>query len=161
VEQRTGCNLLSKRGIPLSGNAGAARWAATLRRKEVACDQITVAFNEQLLAVRATRVLPVADHAWQVPGIHVPQACPLANLCCPHQRLGAGILWIGHFVVFVKGRYMPRNIRRHACQKLGQASQLVVGVVNPGITSVTISSQKPISCKRLMVSKMGCKRPPS
>src|SRR6267143_1844221 len=82
----TGCNLLSKRGIPLSGNAGAARWAATLRCKEVACDQITVAFNEQLLAVRATRVLPVVDHAWQVPGIDVTQAGPPADLCGPHQR---------------------------------------------------------------------------
>jgi len=48
--------------------------------QEVACDQITVAFNEQLLAVRATRVLPVADHAWQVPGIHVrkPALLPIS-----------------------------------------------------------------------------------
>src|SRR5258708_11374651 len=128
----TGCNLSQKRRIPPSGNAGATRWAATLRRKEVACDQITVAFNEQRLAVRATRVLPVADYAWQVPRIDVTQACPLADLCCPHQRLAAGILWIGHFVIFVKGRYMPRNIRGHARQKLGQASQFVVGVVKPG-----------------------------
>src|SRR5258708_8197475 len=124
-------NLSLKRKIPPSGNAGATRWAATLRRKEVACDQITVAFNEQLLAIRASRVLPVADDAWQVPGIDVTQACPLADLCCPHQRLGAGVLWIGHFVIFVKGRYMPRNIRGHARQKLGQASQFVVGVVKP------------------------------
>src|SRR6266849_6830382 len=28
--------------------------------------------------------------------------------------------------------------------------------LNPGITSVTISSQKPISCNRRMVSRMGC-----
>src|SRR5258708_10008690 len=128
----TGCNLSLKRKIPPSGNAGDTRWAATLRRKEVACDQITVAFNEQLLAVRASRVLPVADDAWQVPGIDVTQACPLADLCCPHQRLGAGVLWIGHFGIFWKGRYMPRNIRRHASQESGQPSHLVVGVVEPG-----------------------------
>src|SRR6266852_1831841 len=89
------------------------------------------------------------------------QACPLADLSCPHQRLGADVLWIGDFVIFVKGRYMPRNIRRHARQELGQPSQFVAGVVEPGITSVTISSQKPISCKRRMVSRMGCNRPPS
>src|SRR5258708_23512320 len=124
-------NLSSKRRIPPPGNAGAARRAATLRRDEVACDQITVAFNEKLLALRATRVLPVADHAWQVPGIYVTQAGPLADLCRPHQRLGAGVLWIGHFVIFVKGRYMPTNIRGHARQKLGQASQFLVGVVKP------------------------------
>ena len=28
-------------------------------------------------------------------------------------------------------------------------------------TNVTISNQKPISCNRRMVSRMGCKRPPS
>src|SRR5258706_8058054 len=126
-----GCNLSSKRRIPPSWNTGATRWAATLRRKEVACDQITVASNEQLPAVRATRVLPVAHHAWQVPGIDVTQACRLADLCCPLQRLSSGVLWIGHFVIFVKGRYMPRNIRGHARQKLGQASQFVVEVVKP------------------------------
>jgi len=60
------------------------------------------------------------------------QACPLADLSCPHQRLGADVLWIGHFVIFVKGRYMPRNIRRHARQELGQPSQFVAGVVEPG-----------------------------
>jgi len=124
-------------------------------------DQITVAFNEKLLALRATRVLPVADHAWQVPGIDVTQAGLLADLCCPHQRLGTSVLWIGHFVVFVKGRYMPRNIRRHACQELGQPISSSLESLNPGITSVTISNQKPISCKRRMVSRMGCKRPPS
>src|SRR6266851_8095723 len=101
----TGSNLSAKRRIPPPWNAPTTRRAATLRSKEVACDQITVAFNEQLLAVRATRVLPVADHAWQVSGIDVTQACPLADLCCPHQRLGAGVLWIGHLVIFVKGRY--------------------------------------------------------
>src|SRR5207244_9988634 len=87
-------NLSSKRGIPPPGDAGAARRAATLRREEVACNQITVAFNQKLLALRATRVLPVADHARQVPGIDVTQACPLADLCCPHHRLAAGVLWI-------------------------------------------------------------------
>src|SRR6266851_5909071 len=111
-----GCNLSSKRGIPLSGNAGAARRAATLRREMVPGDEVPVTLDEKLPTLRASGVLPVADHAWQVPGIHVTQACPLADLCCPHQRLGAGVLWIGHFVVFVKGRYMPRNIRGHACQ---------------------------------------------
>jgi len=59
------------------------------------------------------------------------QAGLLADLCCPHQRLGAGVLWIGHFVVFVKRSHMPRNVRGHARQKLGQSSQLVVGVVKP------------------------------
>src|SRR5712692_5253344 len=84
-------------------------------------DEIPVTLDEKLPTLRASGVLPVADHAWQVAGIDVTQACPLADLCCPHQRLGAGVLWIGHLVIFVKGRYMPRNIRGHARQKLGQA----------------------------------------
>src|SRR5713226_4366058 len=128
----TGGNLSSKRGIPPPGNAGAARWAATLRSEMVTRDEIPVTLDEKFPTVRATRVLPVTDHAWQVPGIDVPQASLLADLCCPHQGLGSGVLWIGHFVIFVKGRYMPRNIRGHARQKLGQASHLVVGVVEPG-----------------------------
>src|SRR5229473_873634 len=128
----TGCNLSPKRGIPPSGNAGAAKWAATLRSEMVPGDEAPVTLDEKLPTLRAMRVLPVADHAWQVPGIDITQACPLADLCCTHQRLGAGVLWIGHFVVFVKGRYMPRNIRRHARQELGQPSQFVVGVAKPG-----------------------------
>src|SRR5258708_13917124 len=95
-------NLSSKRGIPPSGNTGAARRAATLRRDEVACDKITVAFNEKLLALRTTRVLPVADHAWQVPGIDVTQACPLADLCCPYQRLAAAVLLFLHAEIVLK-----------------------------------------------------------
>src|SRR5260370_569369 len=156
-----GCNLSSKRRIPPSGNAGATRWAATLRSEMVTLDKIPVTLDEKLPTLRASGVLPVADHAWQVPGIDITQARPLADLCCTHQRLSASVLWIGHFVIFVKGCYMPRNIRGHARQKLGQASQLVVGVVEPGITSVTISTQKPISCNRRMESKMACKRRPS
>src|SRR2546425_10767840 len=128
----TGCNLSSKRGIPPSRNADATRWAATLRSEVVARDEISVTLDEKLPTLRASGVLPVADHAWQVPGIDVTQASPLADLCCPYQRLGAGVLWIGHFVVFVKGSYMPRNIRRYARQKLGQASEFIVGVVEPG-----------------------------
>src|SRR6266851_1653645 len=123
--------LSTKRGIPPSGNAGTTRWAATLRSEVVARDEIPVTLDEKLPTLRASGVLPVADHAWQVPGIDVTQACPLADLCCMHQRLGAGVLRVCHFVIFVKGRYMPRNIQRHACQKLGQASQFVVGVVKP------------------------------
>src|SRR5437016_4759165 len=107
------CNLSSKRGIPPSGNAGATRWAATLRSEMVTPDVIPVTLDEKVPALRASGVLPVAHHARQVPGIDVTQASPLADLCCPHQRLGTGVLWIGHFVIFVKGRYMPRNIRRH------------------------------------------------
>src|SRR6266851_505486 len=128
----TGCNLSPKRGIPPSGNACATRWAATLRSEMVARDEIPVTLDEKLPTLRASGVLPVADQAWQVSGIDVTQACPVANLCCPLQRLGAGVLWIGHFVIFVKGRYMPGNIRGHARQKLGQASQFVAGVVKPG-----------------------------
>src|SRR5712671_2825316 len=127
----TGCNLSSKRRIPPSGNAGAARRATTLRSEMVPGDEVPVTLNEKFPTVRATRVLPVADHPWQISCIDVTQAGPLADLCCPHQGLGAGVLWIGHFVIFVKGRYMPRNIRRHARQKLGQPSELVVGVVEP------------------------------
>src|SRR5947209_19280433 len=130
--KRTGCNLSSKRRIPPPGNAGATRWAATLRSEMVTGDEIPLTFDEKLPTLRATRVLPVANHAWQVPGIDVTQACPLADLCCPHQRLGAGVLWVGHFVVFVKRSHMPRNIWRHARQEPGQSSQFVVGVVEPG-----------------------------
>src|SRR6516162_2053159 len=129
--KRMGSNLSSKRGIPPPGNASAARWAATLRSEPVSRDEIPVAFDEKILAVWATRVLQIADHAWQVPNIDVTQARPLANLCCPYQRLGTGVLWVGHFVVFVKGSYVPRNIRRQASQKLGQPSQLIVRVVEP------------------------------
>src|SRR5216683_4098602 len=111
----TGGNLSSKRGIPPPGNAGAARRAATLRSEMVTRDEIPVTLDEKLPTLRASGVLPVADHAWQVPGIDVTQASPLADLGCPHQRLGAGVLWIGHFVIFVKRSHMPRNIRRHAC----------------------------------------------
>src|SRR6267143_1405878 len=128
----TGCNLSSKRGIPLSGNAGVARRATTLRSEMVPGDEVPVTLDEKLPTLRASGILPVADHAWQVPGIDVPQASLLADLCCPHQGLWTGVLWIGHFVVLVKGRYMPRNIRGHARQKLGQASQFVAGVVEPG-----------------------------
>src|SRR5260370_17249522 len=95
-------------------------------------DEVSVTLDEKFPTVRATRVLPVADHAWQVPGIDVTQAGLLADLCCPQQRLGTSVLWISHFVVFVKGRYMPRNIRRHACQELSQPSLLLVLVVEPG-----------------------------
>src|SRR5712692_10351336 len=128
----TGCNLSPKLGIPPSGNAGAARWAATLRSEMVPSDEVPVTLDQKFPTVRATRVLPVTDHAWQIPGIDVTQASLLADLCCPHQGLGSGVLWIGHFVVFVKGCYMPRNIRRHARQKLGKASQFIAGVVEPG-----------------------------
>src|SRR5229473_3908309 len=89
----TGCNLSSKRGIPLSGNAGAARRAATLRSEMVPGDEIPVTLDEKLPTFRASGVLPVADHAWQIPGIDVLQASLLADLGCPHQRLGAGVLW--------------------------------------------------------------------
>ncbi len=95
-------------------------------------DEIPATLDEKLPTLRASGVLPVAEQAWQVSGIDVTQAYPVANLCRPHQGLGAGVLWIGHFVVFVKGRYMPRNIRGHARQKLGQASQLAARVVKPG-----------------------------
>src|SRR5947209_9407489 len=141
----TGCNLSSKRAIPPSRNAGAARRAATLRSEMVPSDEVPVTLDEKFPTVRASRVLPVADHARQVPGIDVTQACPLADLCCPHQRLGAGVLWIGHFVIFVKGRYMPRNIRGHARQKLGQASQFVIGVVKP--RNNYIHYLQPVACR--------------
>jgi len=95
-------------------------------------DEIPVTLDEKLPTLRASCVLPVADHAWQVPGIDVTQAFPLADLCCPDQQVGAGVLWIGHFVVFVKRSHMPRNIRRHARQEPGQSRQFDVGVVESG-----------------------------
>src|SRR5713226_7131139 len=78
-----GCNLSSKRRIPPSGNGGATRWAATLRSEMVTPDEIPVTLDEKLPTVRAPGVLPVADHAWHVPGIDVTQACLLSRSLLP------------------------------------------------------------------------------
>src|SRR5262249_55430690 len=115
--------------IPPPGNSGSARRAGTIRSEIVAGDQIAVAFDEQLVAVGAVGVFQFSNLARQIPCIDEPQASLFADRCGAHEVAGASVFWVGHFIVFVKGRYMPGNVRRDAHQELRKSLKLILRVI--------------------------------
>ena len=85
--------------------------------------------DKRLATLMATCVFQVPDSARQIPGIDVAQAGIPANFGGPQQILRAGVLRIVHLVVFVKCSHMPRDIGRHAGEKVRQPFKFVVRIV--------------------------------
>src|SRR3989442_15985587 len=65
-------------------------------------DHVPVAFDHQVTAIGALRVLPVAYAAGQIPRAHEPQAHPRADLTPTQQRRRGGIAGGGHLVGHMK-----------------------------------------------------------
>ena len=73
------------------------------------------------------------------------------------QHLRRRVRRIGHLVVAVKRRHVPRDVRRDAGEERGQPrAARRRESLKPGISSVTISTQNRIACSRRMVSRIGC-----
>src|SRR3989442_11081233 len=58
-------------------------------------DDVPVAFDHQVTAIGAVRVLPVAYATGQIPRVHEPQARPRADLTRTQQRRRGGIVGVG------------------------------------------------------------------
>ncbi len=113
------------------------------------------------MALGTTRVLKVTHRARKIARIDVTKASLPPNLRSSHERFWAGVVRISHLVVFVKGSDVPRNIRRHADQKLRQAGQFIVGVIEAWDNQGEDLQPEAHLIERRIVSVIGCSRPPS
>src|SRR5688572_12649978 len=97
---------------PDPGDCGATVRARAFLRHAVLLDEVAVAAHEQGAAGGAVRVLEVADQARQVSGVDEAQPFFFADLSGSKQRSRAGVVWVGHLVVFVEGSHVPGNVGR-------------------------------------------------
>src|SRR5579862_2579084 len=106
----------------------AARTTA-VGRDPIRANQVAVAIDQSGLALGTAGVLPLADAAGQVAGVDKAQAFFRANLGGPHECLWRGRLRVGHPVILVERRDVPRNVRTNRSQKTRDLPQLVGAVV--------------------------------
>src|SRR6266542_4458115 len=122
-------DLAAEGWVPAPGNRFAALWTAAIRCQTILRDEISVTFHEKLMAIGTASIFKVAHRARKIARVDVTKAGLFSDLGGAHERLRAGVVRIGHLVIFVKCRDVPWNIRRDADQKLRQTGQFIVGVI--------------------------------
>ena len=133
-QERTGGDLTFEAGRPATGNRGCTLGTMTVRCKPIVFDQVAVALDQSLVALRTARVFPLADHAGKIAGIDVAKSGLAADFDGAQQvfriRVAGDIVL--HLVVAVKGGDVPGNVGRDARQEFGEAAKFVGVVVEAG-----------------------------
>src|SRR5213596_2132028 len=95
---------------PHARDPPAARRAPPVPSHPLLLNQVAVALDEQVAAVRAVGVLPPPDPAGKVPGIDELKARPRTDLARPEQRLWRRVVGVGHLVVLVERGNVPGDL---------------------------------------------------
>src|SRR5580704_12082623 len=131
-QERMGGDLACEAGGPATGNWSGTLGTVAIRGEAVIFDQVAVALDQRLLALRTARVFPRADQTGKIASIDVAKTRLAADFAGSQQVFRVRVAGIGHFVVAVKGGDMPRNVGRDAGKEFGEAAQFVGGVVEAG-----------------------------
>src|SRR5207253_6947220 len=116
---------------PYAGDPPTARRAAAVASDPLLANRIAVALDQELPAVGAPGMLPTVDSTREVTRVDELQARRRPDLARAKQRLGRGVVGIGHPVVLVERGDVPRNFGAHGGHVVGGATQLGVVVVEP------------------------------
>jgi hypothetical protein len=129
-----GSDLAVEAWGPAAGDCGGAVGATAVGGEAVIFDEIALALDQSLAALRTARVLPIADHARKIAGVDVAQAGLAADIDGAQEVVGGGVARdiVLHFVVAVKSRDVPGNVGRDAGEEFGEAAQFVGGIVEAG-----------------------------
>lgn len=73
-KKRTSANLSVKLARPASGDDSMTCGASAIRREFVIFDEVSVAADQRLAAIRARRIFQIADLPREIPGINVAQS---------------------------------------------------------------------------------------
>src|SRR6185369_13194072 len=128
-QERTAGDLPFKPGRPPPRNHRLAGGALAVRSYAVILHKITAPSDQRIAAVMAARVFKIADLAGQISRVNVAQTGFPADLGGAHQIARTSVGRVIHFVVFVESSYMPGNVGRDAGQKIGEAFQFGVGII--------------------------------
>src|SRR5262245_24271308 len=103
--------------------------AASVSSHMIGTDEISVPLDQRTIAVRTARVLPCPNLAWQIACVIVSQARLGPDLACSYQLAWRRRLRIGHAIILVERRHVPRNIPANASEELRDLAQLAFAVV--------------------------------
>ena len=132
--ERAGGDLAVELTGPAAGNLAGTIRAAAFGSQAVVLNEVSVAADQGLTALRTARIFPLADHAGEVASVDVTQSGGLADFGGTQQIFGSGVALTVplHFVVGVKCGDVPWNVAGDAGEEFGEAAQLVGGVVEAG-----------------------------
>src|SRR5215467_7837063 len=85
--------------------------------------------NQQLTAIGAISVFPIAHKTRQVTGVNEVEPFRFSKFCSTQQRSGRSIFRIGHFVVLMECGDVPRDIPRDSRKELRDVAKLFVTIV--------------------------------
>src|SRR3954468_5095568 len=91
--------ISSSRFPPAARDRLPALRTATLSSDMIAQNPIAAALHQHRLAMRAARVLEVADGAWKIAGVDVAQPCFAADSGGAQQVARRGAVVVSHFVI--------------------------------------------------------------
>src|SRR5437868_3140154 len=103
-------NLSFELLAPTARNFRVALRARSIFGDVVLLNHVAISLDEQFMTVRTIRVLEVANSSRQITGIDEPQSCLTSNLSRTLQRRCRRVFRIGHLVVLMERRHVPRNI---------------------------------------------------
>src|SRR6185369_7169008 len=109
--------------IPDAWNAGLAPGTATVGQQAVLLDEVSVPADDAFAAGAAMRVLQVADVSRRVACVDIPKSRAAGDIGGTNEHRRRRVRRIGHPVILMKRRDVPRDIRRNARNKFGQTSQ--------------------------------------
>ncbi len=132
--ERPGGDLTVELCGPPAGNLAGTTGAAAFGSQAVVLNEISVAADQRLTALRTTGVFPMADHAGKIAGIDVTQSGGKADFGGAQQIFGSGVAVTIplHLVVGVKCGHVPWNVCGNAGKEFREAAQFVAGVIEAG-----------------------------
>src|SRR3989442_3091953 len=92
---------------PNAWNPPAARGTTAVASDALLLDDVTIAFDHQIAAIRAVGVLPASHTAGEIACIHELQPGARPDFTRMDQRRRRRVRRIGHLVVLVKRRHVP------------------------------------------------------
>src|SRR5689334_15974144 len=113
-------NLALERGCPAPRNVRAAARAAALRREPVLANEVAVALNQHLAAVRTPGIFEMSDFTRKISRVDVTESGLPSDRRRPFEGCGRGAFPIRHLIVLMESRDVPGNVGRDAGQKFGE-----------------------------------------
>src|SRR5581483_9552978 len=112
-------NLPAKSFGPPAGHRSRALGAEAVRGDFIFLNSIAVPGNQKFAASGAIGIFQVANHPRKIARIDVMQAGAPPDLGSSHECVRRGVLGGCHFIVPVKRRKVPGDVRRNASEELG------------------------------------------
>ena len=131
-KERTIRDLAAEFRRPAAGNLIGALWTAALRSQAVVFDQVSIAADYRLAALRAMGVLGFANLAGKISGIDVAESSFAPDFCGAQQVFRRRVALALHLVVGVKGGDVPRDVGGNSGYEFSEAAEFVVVVVETG-----------------------------